>query len=116
MARRSTRRRFFQNAAAATAASSVAGSSGLAAGNTGAEVYTRLGIRPIINGVGTVTNLGGCLKTYVPWSTGRFGLVFVPVAHPTRPLALRAFAFGVRHPTGSRPSVYRVAHGRRNAA
>jgi hypothetical protein len=24
------------------------------------------------------TNLGGCLKTYVPWPTGRFGLVFVP--------------------------------------
>jgi hypothetical protein len=60
------------------------------------------------------TNLGGCLKTYVPWPTGRFGLVFVPVAHPTRPLALRAFAFGVRHPTGSRPSVYRIAYPRRN--
>lgn len=58
------------------------------------------------------TNLGGCLKTYVPWPTGRFGLVFVPVAHATRPLALRAFAFGVRHPAGSRPSVYRIAHGR----
>jgi len=61
------------------------------------------------------TNLGGCLKTYVPWPTGRFGLVFVPVAHPTRPLALRAFAFGVRHPTGNRPSVYRIAHGRRES-
>ena len=36
-----------------------------------------------------------------------------PVAHQTRPLALRAFAFGVRHPTGNRPSVYRVAHERR---
>ena len=62
------------------------------------------------------TNLGGCLKTYVPWPTGRFGLVFVPAAHPTRPLALRAFAFGVRHPTGSRPSVYRIAHNRRSQA
>ena len=59
------------------------------------------------------TNLDRCLKTYVPWPTGRFGLVFTPAAHPTRPLALRAFAFGVRHPTGSRPSVYRIAHERR---
>lgn len=60
------------------------------------------------------TNLGGCLKTYVPWPTGRFGLVFVPVAHPARPLALRAFACAVRHPLGSRPSVYGIAHGRAN--
>jgi hypothetical protein len=59
------------------------------------------------------TDLGGCVKTYVPWPTGRYGLVLVPVAHSTRPLALRAFAFGVRHPAGSRPSVYRIAHDRR---
>lgn len=61
------------------------------------------------------TDLGGCLKTYVPWPTGRFGLVFVPVAHPARQLALRAIAFGVRHPTGNRPSVYRIAHERKHA-
>jgi hypothetical protein len=59
------------------------------------------------------TNLDRCLKTYVPWPTGRFGLVFLPGEHPTRPLALHAIAFGVRHPTGRRPSVYRIAHGRR---
>jgi len=39
----------------------------------------------------------------------------VPVAHPTRPLALRAFAFGVRHPAAKKPSVYEIASKRRNA-
>ncbi|MBB4662135.1 hypothetical protein [Conexibacter arvalis] len=60
------------------------------------------------------TDLGGCLKTYVPWPTGRFGLVFVPAVHPSRPLALRVIAFGVRHPSGNRPSVYRIAHERKH--
>lgn len=62
-----------------------------------------------------VARLAGCLKTYVPWPTGRFGLVMLPVAHASRPLALRAFAFGVRHPAASKPSVYMIAHERRNA-
>lgn len=62
------------------------------------------------------TRLAGCLKTYVPWPTGRFGLVMLPVAHPSRPLALRAFAFGVRHPAALKPSVYEIAGKRRNAA
>jgi hypothetical protein len=35
------------------------------------------------------TRLAGCLKTYVPWPTGGFGLVMLPVAHASRPLALR---------------------------
>ncbi len=61
------------------------------------------------------TRLAGCLKTYVPWPTGRFGLVMLPVAHPNRPLALRAFAFGVRHPAALKPSVYKIADRRRNA-
>jgi hypothetical protein len=61
------------------------------------------------------TRLAGCVKTYVPWPTGRYGLVMLPVAHPTRPLALRAFAFGVRHPAALKPSVYKIADGRRNA-
>jgi hypothetical protein len=60
------------------------------------------------------TRLDGCLKTYVPWPTGRFGLVMLPVAHVSRPLALRAFAFGVRHPAATKPSVYRIADKRRN--
>jgi hypothetical protein len=62
------------------------------------------------------TRLGGCAKTYLPWPTGRFGLVLLPVAHPTRPLALRAFAYGVRHPASHRPSVYEIAHRRLTGA
>lgn len=58
------------------------------------------------------TNLDGCVKTYVPWSENKWGIVFVGVAHPDRPFALRAFAYGVRHPTGTTPSVYRIAHRR----
>ena len=62
------------------------------------------------------TRLAGCLKTYVPWPTGQFGVVMLPVAHAARPLALRAFAFGVRHPAALKPSVYKIADQRRNAA
>jgi hypothetical protein len=58
------------------------------------------------------TKLGGCVKTYIPWPTGRFGAVFVAVRHPSRPMGLRAIAFGVRHhPRGSSArTVYEVAH------
>jgi hypothetical protein len=58
--------------------------------------------------------LGGCVKTYVPWPDGRFGAVFVAVKHPNRPMALRAFAFGVRHhPRESNAeTVYEVADRR----
>lgn len=60
------------------------------------------------------TRLAGCVKTYVPWPDGRFGAVCVPVAHPRRPMALRVFAFGVRHqPRGSNAeTVYKIAHRR----
>jgi hypothetical protein len=63
------------------------------------------------------TMLGGCVKTYVPWPDGRFGAVFVAVAHPNRPMALRAFAFGVRHyPRESNAeTVYEIAHRRLRA-
>ncbi|HWX43741.1 MAG TPA: hypothetical protein VNY52_00295 [Solirubrobacteraceae bacterium] len=61
------------------------------------------------------TRLAGCVKTYVPWPTGRYGLVLLPVAHPTRPLALRAFAYGVRHPGANKPSVYEIADRRHNS-
>jgi hypothetical protein len=60
------------------------------------------------------TRLAGCVKTYVPWPTGRFGLVLLPVSHPIRPLALRAFAYGVRHPVAHKPSVYQIADRRHN--
>lgn len=61
------------------------------------------------------TRLAGCVKTYVPWPAGRFGLVLLPVAHHEKPLALRAFAYGVRHPETSKPSVYEIADQRHNA-
>jgi hypothetical protein len=62
------------------------------------------------------TRLAGCVKTYVPWPTGRFGLVLLAVAHPRRSLALRAFAYGVRHPAANKLSVYQIADRRHNAA
>jgi hypothetical protein len=60
------------------------------------------------------TRLPGCVKTYIPWPNGRFGAVFIAVRHPNRPMALRAFAFGVRHHPREANSrtVYEVAHGR----
>jgi hypothetical protein len=61
------------------------------------------------------TRLAGCVKTYVPWPTGRFGLVLLPVAHPTKRLALRAFAYGIRHPAANKPSVYQISDQRHNA-
>jgi hypothetical protein len=62
------------------------------------------------------TMLGGCVKTYIPWPDGRFGAVFVAVKHPQRPLALRVFAFGVRHhpPESNAETVYEVADRRHN--
>jgi hypothetical protein len=62
------------------------------------------------------TRLGGCVKTYVPWPTGRFGAVMVPVRHPERLVGLRAIAFGVRHqPREAHAlSVYQIAHRRLN--
>jgi hypothetical protein len=62
------------------------------------------------------TMLAGCVKTYIPWPDGRFGAVFVAVKHPSRPLALRAVAFGVRHhPRESNAeTVYEAAHRRLN--
>ena len=59
------------------------------------------------------TRLAGCVKTYVPWPDGRYGLVLTAVEHPVRPWGLRVIAYGVRHSTGHRQlSVYQVAHKR----
>ncbi len=60
------------------------------------------------------TRLPGCVKTYIPWPDGRFGAVFVAVAHPSRPMALRAIAFGVRHHSrgSSAQTLYEIAHRR----
>jgi len=60
------------------------------------------------------TRLGGCVKTYVPWPDGRYGLVLIAIEHPTRPWALRAIALGVRHhPHDSHAlTVYQIADRR----
>ena len=58
-----TRRRVLQGAASATAlgAASCAGEPGAGPSASAGEVYRRLGVRPVINGIGTVTNLGGSI-------------------------------------------------------
>jgi len=62
MSNRSTRRGFLAKTAAGAALSSAVGSAATKStiGKT-ADVYARLGVRPVINGVGTVTVLGGSL-------------------------------------------------------
>lgn len=61
-----TRRRLLQGGASAAVGATVLGSAGCggAPARTVAsdeEVYLRLGVKPVINGVGTVTNLGGSI-------------------------------------------------------
>lgn len=60
------------------------------------------------------TELGGCVKAYVPSAAGRFGVVMVAVSHPERPIGLRVIAFGVRHqPRGAHAlTVYEIADRR----
>ncbi|MTD47659.1 hypothetical protein GKE82_26005 [Conexibacter sp. W3-3-2] len=62
------------------------------------------------------TRLPNCLKVYVPEGENKWGLVAVVVAHPERPFGLRVLAYGIRHPTGTTPSVYQLAHRRLHAA
>jgi L-seryl-tRNA(Ser) seleniumtransferase len=56
-----TRRRFVQASAAAAALSSAANAAKTEPTLANASVYTRLGVNPVINGMGTVTVLGGSL-------------------------------------------------------
>jgi hypothetical protein len=59
------------------------------------------------------TRLDGCLKTYVPWPDGRYGIVFQVVGHATRPWGLRSLAYGIRHNPGrGKLTVYEVADRR----
>jgi hypothetical protein len=59
------------------------------------------------------TRFDGCLKTYVPWPDGRYGIVFQIVGHATRPWRLRAIAYGIRHKPGrGKLTVYQVADRR----
>ncbi len=63
------------------------------------------------------TSLPGCVKAYVPWPTGRWGMVFEFRFDEDHRPYLAFLAFGVRHhPPGSHaPTVYEVASRRLNA-
>jgi D-glucosaminate-6-phosphate ammonia-lyase len=58
---RSSRRRFLKASAATTAAAGSLASAAPVPPSSDASIYTRLGVRPVINGVGVVTHLGGSL-------------------------------------------------------
>ena len=57
-----TRRTFIAGVAGLSSAGSVpARAAKKAKQRDASEVYTRLGVRPLINGIGTITNFGGCI-------------------------------------------------------
>jgi hypothetical protein len=58
------------------------------------------------------TDLTGCVKTYVPWPDGPWGIVFRVGEDSKRPFALYPIAYGRRHPHVDRVSVYQLAHKR----
>lgn len=61
------------------------------------------------------TSLGGCVKTYVLWPDGPWGIVYLIARDETGRLSLDHLAFGLRHPpAGRRASVYEIAHRRLN--
>src|SRR5438105_11868220 len=57
----SSRRKFLSASATAAAAASGLATAAPAPSTSGAAIYARLGVRPVINGVGVVTHLGGSL-------------------------------------------------------
>src|SRR3984957_3726933 len=61
MSTSSSRRRFLKASATAAAAASGLATAAPVPTSSGAAIYARLGIRPVINGVGVVTYLGGSL-------------------------------------------------------
>src|SRR6478672_8558581 len=61
MSTNSSRRKFLASSATATTAACAFGAPPPPTSASDAAVYTRLGIRPLINGVGVVTHLGGSL-------------------------------------------------------
>jgi hypothetical protein len=61
------------------------------------------------------TSLVGCVKTYVPWPDGPWGIVYLIARDETGRLSLDHLAFGLRHPpAGRRASVYEIADRRVN--
>ena len=61
MTNRASRRRFLRTSATAAAAAGGLANAAPAPVASDAGIYTRLGVRPVINGVGVVTHLGGSL-------------------------------------------------------
>jgi hypothetical protein len=58
------------------------------------------------------TQLGGCVKLYIPQPAGQWGAVFAADEEAMKP-ALVLLAVGERHPSKPwRPSVYQIAHRR----
>jgi hypothetical protein len=61
------------------------------------------------------TSLPGCVKTYVSWPDGPWGIVYLIACDESGRLSLDHLAFGLRHPPpGHRASVYKRAHWRLN--
>lgn len=61
------------------------------------------------------TSLPGCIKAYVSWPDGPWGIVYLIVRDESGELSLDHLAFGLRHPPpGRRDSVYHHAHRRLN--
>jgi hypothetical protein len=58
------------------------------------------------------TDLAGCVKTYVPWPDGPWGIVFRAGEGPNRSFAIYTIAYGRRHPRARRTSVYELVHRR----
>lgn len=62
------------------------------------------------------TRLPNCVKVYLPEDENKWGLVLLARRVRDRPLVFVAFAYGLRHPTGTSASVYRIADRRLHAA
>jgi hypothetical protein len=69
-------------------------------------------LRPCEDGARDGTDLGGCVKHYIPQPDGQWGAVFAIDKEASKP-ALLLLAAGERHPGRPwRPSVYQIAHRR----
>jgi hypothetical protein len=69
-------------------------------------------LRPCEDDARDGTDLGGCVKHYIPQPDGRWGAVFTIDKEASKP-ALLLLAAGERHPDKPwRPSVYQIAHRR----
>lgn len=91
-------------------------------GDAARREFERLGIevgrlRPCDREGRDGTQLAGCVKTYIPWPAGRFGMVFA-VERVEGRLVLVFVAFGVRHQPrqANAPTVYARAHRRLHGA